>query len=78
MKQFNTFNYYFTDSSFRIQHENSRDKSQRHSKNKTTLPGGNENVEEQVTHKNTDEPGAVKDKQTFVEDDNRKGNLITK
>ena len=40
---------------------------------KTPLPGGDENVKEQVTHKNNDETGAVKEKTTLVESDKSKG-----
>ena len=78
MKQFNTFNYYFTDSSFRIQHENSTETSKIESPNPKTVPGANQNVQEPVSKQNTDKIGGEKEKATIDETDISRGNLYSK
>ena len=78
LKQYNSYISYFTDNSVSIQHDNSTDTSKGQSPQQKTVPVADENVEEPVSKENTDETGAVKEKQPIAETDNRKGKLNNK
>ena len=68
----------FTDSSVRIQHEKSTDTAKGQSPKTKTVPVCDENVEQHVSQKNTDQTGGVKEKQTISETDIPRGNLYSK